>query len=240
MNQRSTLIFGGNSPIALSIANNLNLPNKKAILVTRDINAFNRDLINPGVELVKLDMQNLDEHKVQETIISQSVDSLVFMHRYIQKNENILNRFQVEVHGPQKVIELFIKYSQKSDFKPVVFGGSPAARVIQTKQSIGYHMSKAAQISMMKYLATNHGNEGFRFNTVSPGAYIEKERSRDYYRQNPELVESIEKLIPVGRFGKVTDISNLVNFLLSEKSSFINGATIEIDGGVSAIDPSAL
>lgn len=240
MRHQSTLIFGGNSPIALSIANNLRAPNKIPILVTRDKSKFNNDLIKPGVELIQLDMQNLDEDEVKKIIISKSVDSLVFMHRYNQENEDTLDRFQVEIHGPRTIIDIFIKYAQESEFKPVIFGGSPAARVIQTKQPMGYHMSKAAQISMMKYLAVNYGSDGFRFNTVSPGAYIEKERSKEYYKKNPELVKSIEKLVPVGRFGKVNDISNLVNFLLSETSSFINGATIEIDGGISALDPSIL
>jgi len=238
--RRSTLIFGGKSPIAIAIAAKISESNKTPLLVTRNINNFDKKLINSEIQLIQIDLNNFNNEIIKNVIIEFNVDSIVFMHRYGNDPENLHDRMQVEIHSPLAVIDNFIKYSQISGFRPVIFGSSPAARVIQNQQSIGYHVSKAAQLSMVKYLAAKFGKQGFRFNCVSPGAYIQKERSRSYYNSHPELVNSINELIPVGRFGTVTDISYLIKFLLSEDSSYINGVSIDIDGGLHVRDPSVL
>ncbi len=236
----TTLVFGGHSPIAIAIANNLTKIQKNCILFTRDLSKFDEGLLkSEDVRVLEFDLDSPNLDLLKSLIPSNRVDSMVFMHRYTEQIENIEDRFRVEVFNPLRIVELFLETSQ-SDSKSVVFGSSPSSRVVQQKQSPGYHMSKASLNAMMRVLAATKSKSGARFNCVSPGAYIEKDRSKDFYKSNPHLVESIVELIPTGRFGKPEDISSIVNFLISDESSFINGVVIEVDGGMSIIDPSNL
>lgn len=66
-----------------------------------------------------------------------------------------------------------------------------------------------------------------RVNSISPG-WIETDVSVKHSKED-------ELQHPVGRVGKVSDISNMVIFLCSEKASFINGEDIKVDGGMSKL-----
>ena len=236
----TTLVFGGHSPIALAIANNLAKIQKNCILFTRDVSKFDVGLLkSKEVRVLEFDLNHPNLDLLKDLILSNNVDSIVFMHRYKEQVEDIETRFRVEVFNPLKIVELFLETSQ-SDLKSVVFCSSPSSRVVQQKQSPGYHMSKDSLNAMMRVLAATKSKGGARFNCVSPGAYIEKDRSKDFYLNNPHLVESIEELIPAGRFGLPEDVSSIVNFLISGESSYVNGTVIEVDGGMSTIDPSNL
>lgn len=240
MKFNTTLVFGGHSPIALAIANNLVKIQKNCILFTRDLSKFDIGLVkSKDVQVLEFDMTRPNLDLIRDLILSNNVDSIVFMHRYKECVEELEVRFSVEVFNPLRIVELFLETSQ-SDLKSIVFGSSPSSRVVQQKQSAGYHMSKASLNAMMRVLAATKSKSGARFNCVSPGAYIQKDRSKDFYQSNPHLVESIEELIPSGRFGIPEDISSIVNFLISDESSYINGTVIEVDGGMSTIDPSNL
>lgn len=86
-----------------------------------------------------------------------------------------------------------------------------------------YGMSKAAVINFTKYLASFYKGHNARFNCVSPGG-IE-------FNQGPEFKKQYNAKVPVGRMAKPEEISEVISFLLSNKSSYINGENIMIDGG---------
>ena len=240
MKPGTTLVFGGKSPIALAVANNLFKIEKKCILLTRDMSNFDMELLSStNVSVQEFDLVSPDLDFLRELIQLNDIDSIVFMHRYVDKEVSIERRFTVEIFSPLKVIEVFLAAS-KAKSKSVVFGSSPSARVVQQKQTPGYHMSKAALNAMMRTFAATKSKDGSRFNVVSPGAYIEKDRSKNYYDENPLLVKSIRELVPIGRFGLPEDVSSAVNFLLSNDALYINGTVIEVDGGMSTIDPASL
>lgn len=240
MKIETTFVFGGHSPIALAIANNLEKVQKNCILFTRNLSKFDvRLLKSKDVKVLEFDLSNPNLNLLKDLIQSNNVDSIVFMHRYTEQPEDIEARFQIEVFNPLRIVDLFLETSQ-SDSKSVVFGSSPSSRVVEKKQSPGYHMSKASLNAMMRVFAATKSKGGTRFNCVSPGAYIEKDRSKDFYVRNPLLVKSIRELIPIGRFGLPEDVSSIVNFLVSKESAYINGTVIEVDGGMSTVDPSTL
>lgn len=94
--------------------------------------------------------------------------------------------------------------------------------------SMAYGASKAALINLTKSLANNFGMRGIRVNAVAPG-WIDTGMSTE------ESMEAVS-LTPLGRNGKPEEVADLVSFLISDKSSFINGATITIDGGYTNVD----
>lgn len=95
---------------------------------------------------------------------------------------------------------------------------------------VAYTASKWALRGVSKIAAMELGPRGIRVNTVHPG-YIETEMTA---AASPAFIESTLRETPLGRSGRVEDIVPLVVFLLSDESSFITGAEIPVDGGLTA------
>ncbi|MBI4522901.1 MAG: SDR family oxidoreductase [Deltaproteobacteria bacterium] len=105
---------------------------------------------------------------------------------------------------------------------------------------VASNTAKAALINLTESLAAELGADGIRVNAVCPAAIlterwqarIEKiahDNHQDYATTIRELART---RIPAGRFGLPDDVAHLVAFLASDKSDFINGVSIEVDGGL--------
>jgi NAD(P)-dependent dehydrogenase (short-subunit alcohol dehydrogenase family) len=70
-----------------------------------------------------------------------------------------------------------------------------------------------------------------RTNGINPGTFVYKERASIFYRENPEVLKTAERQIPLGRIATVDEIAAVAMFLLGEQSSYMNGTVITIDGG---------
>lgn len=91
-----------------------------------------------------------------------------------------------------------------------------------------YSATKGAMNSMTQSLARETGEKGFRFNAVLPG-YFDSEMSKGM----PENKKAqVVRRTPLGRLATTDDICPLVEFLLSDKSRFITGQLIAVDGGL--------
>ncbi|MFL5656658.1 MAG: SDR family NAD(P)-dependent oxidoreductase [Ktedonobacteraceae bacterium] len=106
-----------------------------------------------------------------------------------------------------------------------------------------YVTAKAAIEGLTRALAVEYGPHGIRVNAVAPGS-VATERYEEFLgRQEPEAVARIEQemclLHPLGRVGRPQEIAATIVHLLSDDASFINGATVPVDGGrtVLARDP---
>jgi NAD(P)-dependent dehydrogenase (short-subunit alcohol dehydrogenase family) len=94
-----------------------------------------------------------------------------------------------------------------------------------------YSAAKAGVISLTKSAAVEYGARGIRANAICPG-FIETEMSGGpgAGKRHPQLVEGA----PLKRAGQPEEVAELAVFLASDRASFITGAVIPIDGGVSA------
>src|SRR6185437_2050593 len=99
-----------------------------------------------------------------------------------------------------------------------------------------YTAAKGGIISLTRVLAAQYGRYGVRINTICPGTIL-SESSRLHYDAHPEITANLKALYPAGEFGSTADIASAVLFLVSDQASFINGATLAIDGGLSAVHP---
>ncbi|MBQ7066436.1 MAG: SDR family oxidoreductase [Lachnospiraceae bacterium] len=93
----------------------------------------------------------------------------------------------------------------------------------QIIKPISYSVVKHGMIGMTKYLATYWAKKGVRVNTLCP-ASLEN-------GQDPEFIEKISNLIPMGRMSKPEEYPATVLYMLSEASSYMTGATVLLDGG---------
>jgi len=95
---------------------------------------------------------------------------------------------------------------------------------------VHYSASKAAIVGFTRSLALEVAQYGINVNAVAPGAV---ETPTALSLNTPESYELIKRLTPLGRWGLPEDIANLVVFLASDKSNYITGQCIGIDGGLS-------
>lgn len=141
--------------------------------------------------------------------------------------------FAVNVKGQffllQKVLPLMGKGSS------VIFNGAVGAHKGIPNWSV-YTATKGALLAMVRALAAELAPRGIRVNALSPGpidnAAFEK------LGLPPEIMAAFRKLVPervpLGRFGVEDEIARAVAFLASPAASFINGADLRADGGMSA------
>lgn len=91
-----------------------------------------------------------------------------------------------------------------------------------------YAAAKFGVIGMVKTWARELGRKGIRANAVCPG-FI----GTDILKSMPERVlHALEEKVPMGRLGKPEEVANLFAFLASDEASYINGAVIEVSGGL--------
>jgi NAD(P)-dependent dehydrogenase (short-subunit alcohol dehydrogenase family) len=97
-----------------------------------------------------------------------------------------------------------------------------------------YSASKAAVVSLTKGAATEYAQRGIRVNAVSPGV-IESEMATTGWRlDDPQGRAFASSLHPMNRVGVPDEVGQTVAFLFSDKSAFITGQDIRIDGGLTA------
>lgn len=96
-----------------------------------------------------------------------------------------------------------------------------------------YSVSKAGIDMLTKAAAVELGPFGIRVNCIGPGA-IDTDRTR---RETADFAGQWAKLTPLRRIGTPEDVASAVEFLLSDKASFINGQTFWVDGGLFTAAP---
>jgi len=97
-----------------------------------------------------------------------------------------------------------------------------------TFASLSYAASKAALITLTKGLGNIFGKMGLRVNSIAPG-WIDTDMAT-------AASEAASDLTPLGRNGRPEEVADAISYLISKKSSFVNGATLIVDGGYTNVD----
>jgi NAD(P)-dependent dehydrogenase (short-subunit alcohol dehydrogenase family) len=98
---------------------------------------------------------------------------------------------------------------------------------------IAYTASKGAVLSMSRELAVQFARQGVRVNALCPGP-VETPLLMRLFSETPGAYERRRIHLPMGRLAKAKEIANAALFLASDESSYVNGATFLVDGGLSA------
>ena len=144
------------------------------------------------------------------------------------EEEDFYFNYDVLFKGPVLLVKHFAPLLRKSSNPSVINIASVAARINAAKHIL-YATAKAALERFTQHLTRDL--PGIRFNCILPGV-IDTPLLKNYGEENlPAIFELISSRVPCGRVGTTEDIANCVLFLCSDKATYINGASIVIDGG---------
>ena len=221
MKKKTSIVFGGSRGIGSVISKVLKKRGDKLYVVSRRGNNLSNNL--------KIDLLNEEDirQKLRKLFTRKKINNLIFSHRY--RGDDSAEDFQVSLHSVELIIDLLKDQLPKNS--SIVIINSIAIRTIIDDQPQRYHLIRGALEQLVKYSATKLGNKGIRVNCILVTKIIKPENKKYFLKKNNPVTKMIEAITPLNRMGTALDVAYLVDFLTSEKSTFLTGLSIPVDGG---------
>jgi 3-oxoacyl-[acyl-carrier protein] reductase len=186
--------------------------------------ALQADQANPAD--VKALVQKVGRHFGKIDILVNNAG--VFVEGFIDDShfdmEGITRQLAVNVGGVLAATHAAVPFMKEGG--RIIIIGSINGERITGPGGADYAATKAALIGYTHGWARDLGPKNITVNLVQPGP-IDTDMNPD----NTEFAEMIKKSVPLGRYGKPEEIASAVAFLASEEASYVNAATLTVDGG---------
>ena len=228
--KKNIIITGGNSGSGLSISKAFLDLGSNVIRIDKkfDTKIGSSDFV---FNLEKFERINTLINKIKKKF--KKVDVLVNNAGITIPSDNSWKNYQiyhktlaVNLHTPFYIISKIINImSSNSSIIQITSLGSK----LGFKNNPSYQISKSALAQLTRCAAVDFKSKKIRFNNICPG-YIKTNMTKKSYGSKKRR-ESIIKRTISNRFGETKDIVNAVIFLASPNSSYINGVTLDVDGG---------
>lgn len=191
--------------------------------------------INGEAEAIKADVRLYDEAKktAEETMIKFGKIDILVNNAGITKDKALMMMEPAEwidvintnLTGYFNMTKACIVTMMKQK-SGVIINISSIAGVVGMPSQVNYSSAKAGELGLTKSLAKEVASYGIRVNAIAPG-FIDTDMTKEL-KQKDEFL----KMIPFGRFGKPEEVARVVIFLASEKSGYITGQVLKVDGGL--------
>ena len=227
------VIVGGSSGIGLEIVKELHTQGHQLYVISRQ----NRNL-DEMTDTTHIQYDVTADIALDVSAFPEQIDGLAYcpgsitLKSFMQlKPDDYIRDYRINVIGAVNVIKALLPRLKKSPEASIVLFGSVAAEI-----GMPFHASiasaKGAVISLGKSLAAELA-PAIRVNTISPS--LTDTPLANNLLNNEVKMEAARKRHPLGKFGQPQDIAALAVFLLNDKSAWITGQTINIDGGMSSL-----
>lgn len=233
---KTALVTGASRGIGRAIA--LELKSKDfSIIGTATSKAGADALIENGIEgyILDLNLPNSISNFWEQLEADKKNISVLVNNAGITRDNIVLRMsddewsdiMNVHLNGTFQLCKRSLKMMLKNKWGRIINISSASASIGNRGQS-NYAAAKAGVEAFTKSLAKEVGKRDITINAVAPG-FI----ATDMTEQNDGVnAEYLIKEIPLGRFGEPEEVAGLVDFLCSEKASYITGQTIHINGGL--------
>ncbi len=183
------------------------------------------------VKQIKLLSKKLKKKKI---FISAIINNAAFNPKPGINHDTILKEFEVSILGSINMINEFKKEMIKKKTGKIINIGSDLSVIAPTqsiykhdypnyKKPVSYSVTKHALVGLTKYFAAELAQFNISVNTLSPGGINNNHPKK--------FKNSITKLIPAKRMCNVNDVINTLESLLKNKSNYLTGQNILLDGG---------
>jgi NAD(P)-dependent dehydrogenase (short-subunit alcohol dehydrogenase family) len=237
LNNKVAVVTGGNSGIGAAIAMLLKDNGAKVVIFDKNISDVHKKLNSTSLLYIEGDLTKLEDldnlyrrtfeafGKIDIIAASAGVcDKLKIDDITEEFFDKIVN---VNYKGTFFTVQKSIKYLNNS--ASIILVSSTAAHRAVSGNSV-YSSTKAAISRMVKNFAADLADRKVRVNAVSPGTI---ETPMLGSNRSEEFMNKIVSHIPFKNIGEPDDIANYVLFLASDKSKYITGTDLVIDGGLS-------
>jgi NAD(P)-dependent dehydrogenase (short-subunit alcohol dehydrogenase family) len=236
--KKKYLIFGATGAIGSALAKQMYENNLDCHLIGRNEDELKKisNKLNYTYSLcdvLKLNFVNSlkeDLNEVEILGMSYCVGSIDIKPFRLTKPNDFVSSFVLNLVSITEIIKAF-QDSLKNNKGSIVLFSTVAAKKGFANHSI-ISSSKAAVEGLTVALAAEL-SPNIRINCIAPS--LTKSKIASSLLKNSSIEESIAKMHPLKRLGEGIDSANLANFLLTEKSSWITGQIIGVDGGRSNI-----
>ncbi len=233
---KKVIVTGGSKGIGRATAESFLKEGAEVSICARDLDTLKeaQDALSAHgkVHIHPADLSKVEEC---ERFISFSAEAMggldVLVSNVSAMNTNFRDCVEIDIIGVQALLRAGLEQMQDHSGANIICISSRAASIgIPHLQS--YSAVKAATISMVKSLALEVARRGIRVNCLSPGDIEFPGGSwRKTKTDNPKLYNAILKENPFRRLGEPEEVADVVAFLASDRSSFVTGANILVDGG---------
>ena len=228
----NTLIIGASSGIGASLAKQLIAEGHQVF------GTFNKTTGTSAEGFVKLERLNVFDDVLDFSFLPEAVDGLVYCPGAVTlkpfarvKPEDFVSDFQLQLVGAVKVIQASLPKLKNANSPSIVLFSTVA---VQT--GFNFHSlvasSKGAVEGFTRALAAEFAPK-IRVNCIAPS--ITDTPLAGSLLNTDEKKEANAQRHPLKKIGKPEDLANLAAFLLSEKSSWITGQVLHVDGGMSSL-----
>jgi NAD(P)-dependent dehydrogenase (short-subunit alcohol dehydrogenase family) len=144
-------------------------------------------------------------------------------------DEDYLRVIDINLNGVFRVARAALKVMYAQGSGSIVNCASILGTLGQSG-TVAYSSAKGGVVNMTRTMAIEAAPRGVRVNSIGPG-YIDTPLLS---HMEPETMEALVKLHPIGRLGRSEEVANAVLFLASDEASFVTGAYLLVDGGYAA------
>ena len=228
--KKNILLIGGSSGIGLSLVNQISQDHNVYVAcrsnstLPENINYINYDVLNDELD---------------SSLLPETIDSFIYLPGSINLRpfkslsiESFKEDLEINLIGLIKSLKSVLKNLTASNSASIVLFSTVAVQ-----RGMPFHSSVSSSKGAIEGLAKSLAAElspKIRVNVIAPSLVNTPLANR--FLNNDIKIEKSANRHPLKRIGSASDIANLTDYLISDKSSWITGQIIAVDGGLSTIE----